>query len=66
MGITAMADSQNQPTTEQRLDELAGPVDEQTRGVKQRVREMMCPCLAGKDCLYPRCGKIGGGMGHYP
>lgn len=58
--------SDSQTTIEDRLDELSGPLDEACQGVRQRVREMMCPCLAGKDCLWPRCGKIGDGMGHYP
>lgn len=54
-----------QITTDERLDELAG-MDEACRGIRHRVREMMCPCLAGKDCLWPKCGNIGSGMGHYP
>ena len=42
----------DETTTADRLDELAGPLEEACSGVRQRVREMMCPCLAGKDCLW--------------
>lgn len=53
-------------TTDERLDEIAGPLDEAARGIRDRVRKMMCPCLAAKECLWPDCANLGDGIGHYP
>jgi hypothetical protein len=54
----------DKPTTiEDRLRELAGPDNPEFTA---HVRQSMCPCLAGKDCLWPRCPKLGNGIGHHP
>lgn len=59
------------PTTEARLAELAGAPHE---AFSAKVKASMamawptteCPCDNGATCQWPRCGKTGSGIGHYP